>query len=44
MKPMRFLMTSTTEVWEIEATCWTDLMDKLSVLTLSSLVKIERIA
>lgn len=40
---MKFRLTSTTDTWEMEASCWTDLMEKLRVLTLSSLVKVERV-
>lgn len=43
MKLMKFRLTSTTDTWEMEASCWTDLMEKLRVLTLSSLVKVERV-
>jgi hypothetical protein len=44
MRPMHFRLTSTTDTWDVYATCWTDLMDSLDVLTLSSLIKIERLA
>lgn len=44
MKPMRFRLSTNTETYELEASCWTDLMDKLRVLQLSFLVKIERLS
>jgi hypothetical protein len=44
MKPMLFRLTSTTDTWEVEASCWTDLMEQLDVITLSSLVKVERLS